>query len=311
MVVLDSTGAVCQMNAAAETLLGENGFQIGAKLMDRPLEDGSVIEFEGRQIRLNLLKTDQADYVMLTGVEERNLRESPNLEQARELLAVKAKSTARIVHEFGTPLSAIRMKSYLLRKHLGSLLTGRIAEHLEQIDAQLDRMVNLLDDLLLLNHVYEPQGTLLFTADDLEVFCRTILEQIGFDWEGGEVILTCSSQVGNLRLDRRLIRYMLATLVGNALKHSPKGGQVGLDVCAAGHEVVFTISANHLAIRMDEVDKIFTQGYRTSDLSRFSGVGVDLAVMKTCIEMYGGSIHVESALDETTIFTVTLPSHNL
>jgi signal transduction histidine kinase len=117
--------------------------------------------------------------------------------------------------------------------------------------------------------------------------------------------------VGNLRLDRRLIRFVLANLVGNALKYSLEGGQVGLDVRATGSTVVFTVSAQYLGIRKDELDKIFAQGYRMTDLRSFSGVGVDLAITKTCVEMYGGTISVENDLHKRTIFTVSLPSRNL
>jgi len=100
----------------------------------------------------------------------------------------------------------------------------------------------------------------------------------------------------------------LSNLVGNALKYSPDGGDVKLDIRVTEETITLSVSDQGIGIPADELDMIFTQFYRASNVNEFSGLGLGLTMMKTCIEMSNGTIHVESKPDEGTTFVVSLPN---
>jgi signal transduction histidine kinase len=221
------------------------------------------------------------------------------------LLHVKSKSTALIAHQFGTPISAIRLKSYLLRTHLGSLSKERITEHLEQIEAQLDQMVDLLDDLVLVNQVYSSEPMTALSPLDLEAFSKKILDPMALDWSEREITFAFSGSLNNVQLDRRLVRYVLANLVGGVLKYS--GSSVHLDIRRADSSVTFTVIARDVVISAHQLEKILVQLSHGDGSGTLNGTGLSLSVMKTCVELYGGTITVESKPGKGTSFIVSLP----
>jgi signal transduction histidine kinase len=229
----------------------------------------------------------------------------PDLKRERDIISVKAESTAMIAHQFGTPISAIRLKSYLLKKHLDSLSKARITEHLEQIEAQLDLMVDLLDDLLLVNQVYTAEQTASFSTLDLEAFCKKVIDQMTLDWEGREVMLSFSGRINNLQLDRRLVRYVLSNLVGCILKASASA--IRLDVRRVDNSVSFTIAAPDVLLPAHELDHLFGQPPRANGSHALSSLGMELSLMKTCVEMYSGTMNVKSRSGVGTTFVVSLP----
>ncbi|MBA3871127.1 MAG: HAMP domain-containing histidine kinase [Anaerolineae bacterium] len=318
-VVIDPYGEIYDMNAEAEKLLGDSRVNLVNKPWDRPLQDGAVIDMDGRSVQLSIMKTTLASYVMLKdlsvcqqaatqAVEIDRLQ--GDLKKSQELLAVKEKFTALIAHDFGTPITGIRLQNDILKNHLGSLSQESITQRLEQMNVHLNHMVDLLDDLLLLSQIHGPQGGESSAPFHLEVFCRKIIDQIKRGWKGREVILTCTGEMDNVQVDRRLVRYILSNLVGNALKYSPEGGDVQVNLDVTEQAINFFVSDEGIGIPADELDKIFTQFYRASNVNEFSGLGLGLTMMRTCIEMCGGTIKVESKLDEGTTFVVTLPRCN-
>lgn len=317
-IVLDAEGLFFGMNSAAEQLLGENVIDFINNWL--PIEENTVIDFTDRSIRVDMLKTDQATYLLLFDDHSHSPAEKPgerhqhhdfkasatmNPKHAQDLMTVKAKSTAMIAHQFGTPISAVRLKSYLLKKHLGSLSKERITEHLEQIETQLDQMVDLLDDLLLVNQVYSAEQVASFSPLDLEAFSRKIVEPMMLDWSERDIRLSFSGEMRNVQLDRRLIRYVLSNLLGGILKNS--GSAVQIDVLRVENTITLAVNARDIILPTHQLARILAQMAHPNGTSALSGTGLSLSVIKTCVEMYGGAISVESKPSQGTTFLVSLP----
>jgi len=320
-IVVDLYGDVCDMNTEAERLLGIGKMHLMNKPWNQPLKDGTLINVDGRSIQLAVTKTSLASYVTLNdltvqdGFGKELLAQSlkieglqSDLKKAQELIAMKEQYTALIAHDFGNPITSIRLQNDILRKHLATLSAEAITQRLEQVDAQLNHMIDLLDDLRMLNQIQCTQTVGAFPAFNLEAFSRKIIDQIKRGWQAREVNITCLGEMDNIQVDRRLIRYILSNLVGNALKYSPDGGDVKVDIHVTEQMITLSVSDQGIGIPSDELDKIFIQFYRASNVSAFSGLGLGLTMMKKCIEMSDGTIHVKSQLDEGTTFIVSLPN---
>jgi len=316
MIVLDQDGLFFGMNPAAEELLGDNVLDFINNWL--PLQSADVIDFINRSIRVDTLKTAEATYLMLFDdhtppvsnrvyeLASREINLPPrDLKREQDMMTIKAKSTAMIAHKFGTPISAVRLKSYLLKTHLDSLSKERITEHLEQIEAQLDHMVDLLDDLLLINQAYSSEQVATLSPLDLEAYCNKLIDQLTVDWEGHTVFQTYSGRMSNVQLDRRLIRYVISNLIESILKYT--GSTIRVDVRRVENTITFTVSAPDTVLAAHEFDKLQTQLSRPNGAGALNGMGLNLSVMKTCVEMYGGTIKVSSKPAQGTSFVVNLP----
>jgi signal transduction histidine kinase len=282
-----------------------------------------MLGWHDRKIRLSVLKKQHMDCVMprkfnrqdqpMQPLEQQRLEIESlqnQLRQERELRAMRENFTAMIAHEFGTPLSIIRAKSSLLGNHTDRLSKPQLAQYTDNIEVQINYMLNLLDDLVFINRSNNTQCLSQQEPIELIPFCTGLLEQITHQWGRHEVVLTTSGTIETVILDRRVVQYTLSNLLSNAFKYSPAGRDIRLDIQDDGQFTIFSITDQGMGIPDTELDKIFTPFYRASNAHEFNGTGLGLAVVKTSVEAYGGSIKVESKLGEGTTFVVTLPHGN-
>ncbi|MCB0155167.1 MAG: ATP-binding protein, partial [Anaerolineae bacterium] len=98
-------------------------------------------------------------------------------------------------------------------------------------------------------------------------------------------------------------------LVENALKYTPENGRVSVIVRVTDDQIVFKIEDDGLGIPPADLPFIFDKFYRVEDKDRseIQGAGLGLAICKSVVEKYGGSIWVESEYHRGSTFTFTLP----
>jgi signal transduction histidine kinase len=109
-------------------------------------------------------------------------------------------------------------------------------------------------------------------------------------------------------LDEKLVRYILTNLLGNALKYSPQGSAVQLDLTCHPDKVVFRIQDEGIGIPLKDIPRLFESFHRASNVATTQGTGLGLALVKQCVDLHGGHISVDSVLGKGSTFTVTLPS---
>ena len=95
--------------------------------------------------------------------------------------------------------------------------------------------------------------------------------------------------------------------MSNALKYSPKGGQIFLNIVAEETSVNFSIKDQGIGISQESQKHLVEPFYRADNVGNISGTGLGLSIVRKCVEAYNGDIFVESELDNGTTFTVILP----
>jgi signal transduction histidine kinase len=102
---------------------------------------------------------------------------------------------------------------------------------------------------------------------------------------------------------------VVANLVGNGIKFTPRGGWIRVDVNATPDGARIDVTDTGVGIAPDELPRIFERFYRGTRASeaRGSGSGLGLAIVRSIVEMHGGSVSVESRLGSGSTFTVSLP----
>ena len=219
---------------------------------------------------------------------------------------------ADVSHELRTPLAALRTFNELLREKAGEDPVAR-TEFLESSAQQLERLDWLAQNLLELSKLDSGLVRLDLRPDDLRATVLSAVEQAEAAARRRGVGLTTEVPDGTLvvRHDPPRIGQVVSNLVGNALKFTPRGGSVTVNL-APHRQGGARIQVIDTGVGIDAADlpHIFDRFYRGSRASeaRSSGSGLGLAIVRSIVEMHGGRIAVESRVGSGSTFTVTLPA---
>jgi signal transduction histidine kinase len=107
--------------------------------------------------------------------------------------------------------------------------------------------------------------------------------------------------------DERLLHHILTNLLSNAIKYSEPGTPVEFAIERDGSEAVCQIRDHGIGIPADDLQWLFNAFQRGRNVGQRPGTGLGLVIVKRCVELHGGRIHIESRVGEGTLATVRLP----
>jgi signal transduction histidine kinase len=217
---------------------------------------------------------------------------------------------ADVSHELRTPIAALRTFNELLQEHAGEDPAAR-TEFLEASGVQLERLDWLAQNLLELSKLDSGLVLLDLRPDDLRATAEQAVEQAepAARRRGVETAVQLPEHPLRIRHDPVRIGQVVANLVGNAIKFTPRGGRIEVEVAAIADGARIVVTDTGVGIAPDELPRIFERFYRGTRASeaRGSGSGLGLAIVRSIVEMHGGTVSVESRLGAGSTFTVTLP----
>ncbi len=217
---------------------------------------------------------------------------------------------ADVSHELRTPIAALRTFNDLLKEHAGDDPEAR-AEFLESSGQQIDRLDWLAQNLLELSKLDSGLVLLDLRPDDIRAAVETAAEQTAgaARKRGVQLDVRLPDVPLRIRHDPQRIGQVVANLVGNAVKFTPRGGNVTIDLEPSVEGARIVVADTGVGIDPAELPHIFERFYRGSraNEARGSGSGLGLAIVRSIVDMHGGSIVVESRVGEGARFTVELP----
>ncbi|MEO8462984.1 MAG: HAMP domain-containing sensor histidine kinase [Chloroflexota bacterium] len=217
---------------------------------------------------------------------------------------------ADVSHELRTPIAALRTFNELLQERAGEDPTAR-AEFLEASAGQLERLDWLAQNLLELSKLDSGLVLLDLRPDDIRATVEQAVEQAdaAARRRGLEIGVHLPDRPLRIHHDPVRIGQVVTNLVGNAIKFTPRGGQIGVDVGPVEDGVRIVVTDSGVGIDPAELPHIFERFYRGTQANeaRGSGSGLGLAIVQSIVQMHGGSVAVESRVNAGTTFTVVLP----
>jgi two-component system sensor histidine kinase BaeS len=217
---------------------------------------------------------------------------------------------ADVSHELRTPIAALLTFNELLKDQAGDDPAAR-AEFLESSGQQLERLDWLAQNLLELSKLDSGLVLLDLRPDDLRAAVESAVEQAEPAARKRGIALASHLPDAPIRIrhDPQRIGQVVANLVANAIKFTPRNGSVTVDVHAHRDGARIEVSDTGVGIDAAELPRIFDRFYRGSraNEARGSGSGLGLAIVRSIVEMHGGTVAVESRLGAGSRFTVTLP----
>ncbi len=217
---------------------------------------------------------------------------------------------ADVSHELRTPLAALRTFNDLLKERAGDDPDAR-AEFLESSGQQIERLDWLAQNLLELSKLDSGLVLLDLRPNDLRAAVETAVDQTEAAARKRGIVTTLKLPETPVRIlhDSQRIGQVVANLVANAVKFTPKGGTVSVDLRPTTDGVSIVVADTGVGIDPSELPHIFDRFYRGAQANeaRGSGSGLGLAIVRSIVDMHGGTIVVESHIGEGSRFTVQLP----
>jgi len=217
---------------------------------------------------------------------------------------------ADVSHELRTPLAALRTFNQLLMETAGDDPAAR-AEFLESSAGQIERLDWLAQNLLELSKLDSGLVLLDLRPDDLRAAVESAAHQHDSTAARRGVRITIDLPDAPIRIrhDPPRIGQVVANLVGNAIKFTPRGGSVKVAVVATDDGARIDVTDTGVGIDPAELPHIFERFYRGSraNEARGSGSGLGLAIVRSIVDMHGGTVEVETGPDRGSRFTVHLP----
>lgn len=218
---------------------------------------------------------------------------------------------ADVSHELMTPLTGMRGYLETLSLHAESLDPETRERYLAIIRDETHRVEHIVGDLLDLSRL--EGGGESFDAQDvpLEDLFGRVLARHGREAERKGVELTTNVAPGAeiVTGDPMRLEQALQNLAANALRHTPKGGQIALNAVHEEGAIVVTVADTGAGIAPEHLAHVFDRFYKV-DPSRArsaTGSGLGLSIVKAIIERHGGSVSASSRVGGGTTFTLKFP----
>ncbi len=235
---------------------------------------------------------------------ERNL-----VSELQQVDDYRSQVVAMLSHELRTPLTVIAGNLELLGE---AGLDPEAARHHEAMGRGTERMRIVVDDLLLLARVSDPNHPLVRLPVDLRSVMGEVVSLVESAARSKGVTLTVDLDPSPLfvRGDAVELDRLVGNLVSNAVKYTGSGGTVTVSARSADGEVVLAVTDTGLGISEADQKGLFRAFFRSTnpDALRQPGTGLGLATVATIVERHRGRVDVGSRLGEGSTFTVTLPA---
>ncbi len=327
LLVIDADGSVSSANGAACRVLmrsrerlidapfekvfsGEELCELVQDVLDRDQARGGSLEttlaqgddleavIRGTVRPLGVGKARQAIVILEDITQQRTADQSRNL------------FVAQATHELRTPLTNIGL--YVERAiELAEDAVAERAECLNVINSEVLRLGRVVEEVLSVSEI--EAGSLNIRRDDVRI--DELLGRMEDDYkphaQTKSVALTFDlpPKLSVIQGDREKISVALHNLLGNAIKYTPAGKQVRVEVAEEDGHIEVRVSDTGIGIGPEDLPKIFEKFYRANDkrLADITGTGLGLSLAREVIRLHGGDILAESTLNQGSTFTLRLP----
>ncbi|MFA6286480.1 MAG: PAS domain S-box protein [Opitutaceae bacterium] len=250
-----------------------------------------------------------------------------NEERARRTLELEHVSrqshfVAMVSHEFRTPLGVINTAAHLLGRYLDRMNNGERASQIREIQGSVERMTQMMEDLLLHGEFETGRMECKPAHLDVEALCRQLVSDTTQQFGAArQVDCMIDPAVHMAFLDEKLFRHILENLLSNAVKYSSDDQTVTLEVSlgrdlsqfegqpvpSPGDHLHLKVADTGIGIPPPDLARLFESFHRAANVGDRPGSGMGLAIVKQCVDLHRGLIRIESTVGRGTIVRVWLP----
>lgn len=251
--------------------------------------------------RVGLLMMDVSERIAEEQERARLFRE------AQEAIRIREDFLSIASHELKTPLTplAIRLHAMRRRTEAGQPVT---TEEVDKSLRSLRQLTDLINDLLDATRIAHGRLEVHETPVPLNQLVRETADAFRDASAHHTLSVEIPEELIWVRADRQRLGQVVSNLLDNAIKYSPAGGTIRLEVHPASDSVELTVSDQGVGIPPEAQEKLFQRFHRAPGVERsFGGLGLGLYISRDIVERHGGRIWVESAPGLGSTFHVRIP----
>ena len=320
VLLVDSEGRILRMNSAASKLLNvqkeslETNHSFMGLVFDHELANLVKIAFENNktaQDEIELLHPNKIMDAIVTPVQNSNNQEVVvtlhDLTEIRRINTTRKEFVSNVSHELKTPLTAV--KAMVETMESGVLPQNRQKEYLIRINGEIDRMANIVGELLKLSGIERENYRDSFVTVDINILIanvsQTFVDIIKKKLINIELNLAPSSLI--ISCNEYHIREVISNLIDNATKFTSESGTITLTTKLSDHFVIIRCDDTGIGIAQEDIPHIFERFYKVDKSRSNAGTGLGLSITKHILDNHHASIEVNSSLNNGSAFIITLP----
>lgn len=213
--------------------------------------------------------------------------------------------SADLAHELRTPIANIRGEGEVALTRART--PDEYREVIESSVAECERLSAIVDNLLFLARAEAADGHIQLTLFN----GRSAVEKIAAFYEpiaeDQRTAITCAGE-GDIYADPMLFGRAVSNLVENALRFTPAAGTIQISIASGAPNSQISLKDSGCGIAAEHLPRVFDRFYRADPSRSSQGTGLGLALVKSIMDLHGGSAVVESEVDRGTVVTLTFPN---
>jgi len=334
IVMLDTEARVTDINAKASEILGVKASEVeGRHFLEvlpseeilqelrKSLDRGSRFPGPGEENSLTLEEHDEKRHYQffVTPISDKPgkiqgavllLRDVTQLEELNQL---KSEFIMKVSHELKNPLTGLAMNISLLKEADLAGLSDGDRELIARAEEDLQRLRVMVSDLLDLSRIESGKLNMEMTATSLGMVIDQAVETMRGQAEQSSIKLAAkyANNLPQVRADANKILWVVTNLIANALRYTPKEGEITVSAGESGSSVQVDVHDTGQGIPYEKQSRIFDKFFQVKHKADQQGsLGIGLAICKEIIKAHEGIIWVESAPGAGSTFSFTLPTEN-
>lgn len=229
-----------------------------------------------------------------------------DITEFKKLEQLKKDFVVNVSHELRTPLTAI--KGFI--ETLEDELQGSFNHYIDIIKRHTNRLINIVQDLLLLSELEQPNTKLIKTSVDLNIIIDNVLKifEQKLKEKNLQIQVSYKSHYPKLVVDIFKMEQVFINLIDNAIKYSDSG-TIEINCSYDENYAYVSVKDNGIGISKEDQERVFERFYIVdkSRSKKFGGTGLGLSIVKHIILLHNGEITVESEKGKGTTFKIKLP----
>ncbi|HET6498733.1 MAG TPA: response regulator [Coriobacteriia bacterium] len=320
LIVLDKTGRVELVNAAAAELLGLHTDTVMRRVVPITQLLG-LDETPDLGVGVEVVRPEPDHRVLMVRVNritgpdrahEGHVISVRDITAEREAAVMKNEFVSTVSHELRTPLTSIKGYVDLIVDGDAGEINEVQREFLGIVQENSNRLVSLINDMLDISRIESGRVHLRVDPLDIPEVIQGVIETFRTVAKSSGIELSSVTEgpVARAAGDRDRIGQVLMNLVSNAIKYSPGGGAVTVRARQNGDYVMVSVRDTGIGIAPEDQERLFSKFYRVdSSLTReIGGTGLGLSICKSVVELLGGEVGCESEAGKGSTFWFTLPA---
>ena len=246
----------------------------------------------------------------LAQLERRSEELAKALAAEQELGELKSRFVAMASHEFRTPLTAVLTSAALIEKYVTTEQQDRRLHHLGRIRLSVKHLTDILEEFLSVGRIEEGRIAARPARFELPALLHDAVAEVQGLRKAGQHIELDLQEPGPLWLDASLLHKIVVNLLSNALKYSGENTTITVRASGQQHWLTLSVRDEGMGISREDQAHLFERFFRARNASNVPGTGLGLYIIARYLELMGGTIALQSELDQGTTVTIVIPYEN-